>query len=1181
MQVHRVAKELEQVRRTARLMLIVQRFAQWIGAVLMTMLLLGLVDYALRLPGWVRLIVGVTFAVVATFWIVTRLAHAWSFAPALTTLALRAERMFPQLAGQLASGVDFLTNPERYSNPRVTGALAEASVRKLEEKLAGVSLSRLLNPALTLRYGIACVAALLIFGTVAQAAPEHMGTGLQRWLAPLGDAQWPKRTDIESRMVRDFWPADRPVRLQARVGRGYHESMRVTAHYRLLREGTAVNAWQSVLMNDQRVDAGSDATAVNVSRGDFERLVDLADQVVASERTLGANAIEFYFQAGDDATNTQTIALVDRPQVLTSELTIEPPTYANGLIETQTLRLDQQTGQIATASALQGSHVTWSMTLNKPLGNGDARSLAGVLPGFANIADARLVYAGDGSAAVRLAATFRLDATVETPLRLIDSYGLTNESDRLYRIEAVEDENVAVSMTQPSADEAVLPTAVVDLEAVAQDDVGVESVRLRLQRRSATGDGEPTELEHRTGRAARLAADHRLQLQTLNVIPGDVLELVGVAQDVYSFGGQRHDPVESAVRTLRIIDKDTLVNEIQAELVGLRQNAVRLESRQQSLLDDPAAVARAPQQELTRRVQTQQGLIDKLDARLQRNRLDDPAISNMLERAEQLLKDAQGASQEAEQSLEASRQQSAAEQAEEAAQKREDAKQAQQRVSDALSKLVNLLDQGSDARDIEAKLKGILAEQEDISKATSELMPRTLGQTLDEMSAEDRKATQDLAKRQQENATAASQAIRQMQESSNELSQSPNPEDQAAAQAMKEAAETGQREGVEQKMEEAAESLEQNRSSESSEAQQQSKQTLGKMLAQMASRQKHERDVLKRKLAELEEIIKRLVDQQKAQLDRLAQVQEVSTLELAMSQLRRNTVAAEETARASEEFAAIAAPLGDAVNAQGEAVLGLREGSREKAEPAEQAALTHLLAALDQLKRMQAQAEAEERNEERAQLKAEYEALVKRQDELRGQTGKLAGRLDLTRRERAELIEQGHRQADIQNDAGELGQKVALAVTFRHLHDQIDRVATQITQRLRAAEGDAVVLAQQRQISTMLQMMAQALDEAQEDGPFEGAADDGAQQGGQGGEGAGGGQQSTVPPLAQLKMLKAIQQDIYDRTKALDPADPSADRLRNNLATEQQELSILGENMMKTLVDPGAAPNPVERMPER
>src|SRR5690606_23905351 len=105
-------------------------------------------------------------------------------------------------------------------------------------------------------------------------------------------------------------------------------------------------------------------------------------------------------------------------------------------------------------------------------------------------------------------------------------------------------------------------------------------------------------------------------------------------------------------------------------------------------------------------------------------------------------------------------------------------------------------------------------------------------------------------------------------------------------------------------------------------------------------------------------------------------------------------------------------------------------------------------------------------------------------------------------------------------------------------------------------------------------------DESQEEGPFEGAADDGSQQAGGGGAG-GGQQQGKIPPLAQLKMLKAIQQDIYDRAKAIKPTDPAVTRLRENLATEQEELSALGENMMKILMDQNAPTNPLERMPQQ
>ena len=46
-----VTRQLEQVRRRGRLMLVAQRLCQWLGVLGPIVLVLALLDYALRLPG--------------------------------------------------------------------------------------------------------------------------------------------------------------------------------------------------------------------------------------------------------------------------------------------------------------------------------------------------------------------------------------------------------------------------------------------------------------------------------------------------------------------------------------------------------------------------------------------------------------------------------------------------------------------------------------------------------------------------------------------------------------------------------------------------------------------------------------------------------------------------------------------------------------------------------------------------------------------------------------------------------------------------------------------------------------------------------------------------------------------------------------------------------------------------
>ena len=124
--------QLESVRRWARILLVIQVLLRWLMVLLGSALVCGLIDFALRLPGWLRLLVGVVIAMATTVWVVESLARALRFAPALSVLAQRAERLFPQLAGVFATGLEFAIDRANYRQPRTTDVLTQASIDRAQ-----------------------------------------------------------------------------------------------------------------------------------------------------------------------------------------------------------------------------------------------------------------------------------------------------------------------------------------------------------------------------------------------------------------------------------------------------------------------------------------------------------------------------------------------------------------------------------------------------------------------------------------------------------------------------------------------------------------------------------------------------------------------------------------------------------------------------------------------------------------------------------------------------------------------------------------------------------------------------------------------------------------------------------------------------------------------------------------
>jgi hypothetical protein len=139
----------------------------------------------------------------------------------------------------------------------------------------------------------------------------------------------------------------------------------------------------------------------------------------------------------------------------------------------------------------------------------------------------------------------------------------------------------------------VLATAVVQSAGEGRDDVGLADVRLDAQRaRAAIGSigaapephGEPVVVASGSGTAEpQTTVQTSLDLSALDLRPGDELWLTALATDNYNMDGNRHEPVRSSVRKLRIIKEEELVEQVRAELSAVRKIAIRLDEEQADL----------------------------------------------------------------------------------------------------------------------------------------------------------------------------------------------------------------------------------------------------------------------------------------------------------------------------------------------------------------------------------------------------------------------------------------------------------------------------------------------------------------------------------------------------------------------------------------------------------------------
>lgn len=1252
-----VARQLEHVRRTSRLLLVVRRVAQWVAVLVAVAILLGLIDYALRLPGVLRLGLGLIVLTVAGAWLLTRVARAYRFWPTIAELALRAERLYPQLSGSLASAVAFSTGGGEYEAPRAraratTAAMAKRTIDEAASKLDHVDLRKLIKTKPTLNAALLALLALAVLGTIAGSAPAAASTAAQRWLMPLGAAQWPKRNAVKSLTEDAVHPVDGKVRLRAQVTQGLTPGMKMEIAYRVADVVGDAGAWTRVRVAEQRAEHAAGNAGV------YETLVEIPPQVarslIAGERDTAV--LEYTFTAGDFTTEPAELTLAARPEIVSVVATITPPAYAQGLIRDQSIPMHEQQDRIATASCYRFSDLTLSVTFNKAVPVQTARQAAldalrtehhptaGASPPRWHGIEITLQSETDGAATGFSIHITKLLVPVEMHFPLTDAFGLSStDINRRYRLQTIEDETPSVVLLEPMTDETVLPTARVLLKAIGEDDIAMESLALAVvapDRANTPDDAEETITQlldddrlATTGRSGKLELEHTLDLSALDLLPGDEVLVTAVGQDIYEVtvndlgDTQRHVPAQSQTRRLRIITEQELADQARRVLRGVRDTAQSLERTQRILRQrtedgmDSAASA-AEQGEVSRRIVAQREQVAALRERLERNGATGLGpLEELIEQADDMLDTAQDASAQARQSLEESsrqqqrgnearraagqaEQQGDSQQAQAQAQKAEDAErqgqqaqeqagESQEQVQRELAALVAALDVGESIGEVESELSQLQQDAQRVADDTRELLPQTVGQQREDLPEDLQEQLDRNARNQEEIAQRAAALLDKMRSTAGQIAeqgeQQATPQQRAAARTMQEAAEVGERQGLEENTEQAAQELAENQITDAATRQQQAQATLEQMLAEMGRQQQRQQEELRRLLQELAEKVQKLVAEQEEQLAGVTQAQPgaLAVLEPALMQLRRRTMLVEQEAAATPETDAAAKALGRAVSAQAEAVRALRANDKGSAEQTEADALAHLREALRLLNEEQQDQQEEQQRQERAALKQAYMELAERQQALHDvvaqhERGEVYGRRDWRQVNRLhEGVLEGATfdaaQEAIRVEAEALSDQAGEAMVYQSMHRRIDQASGRAYVRLRERRADGLVLAEQARVAALLRAMAEALDDSA--GPDKFERDQQEQQ--QGGGGEGGEPPPLVPDLAQVKLLREVQIDLRRQTEMLDrlgdqltPAE-RAQRLQD-LAAQQRELGELGAQLIERLEQMMGGGEPLE-----
>jgi hypothetical protein len=1218
--------QLRSVRAQARAQLILTRIALLVAAIAGATLLVGLADFVLRFPAALRGIfwlLGVT-TLAAAIW--RLLLPAARFNPSLTEIALRMERIEskrdPSVIGTLASALELA----RSNSPRAQET-AGAILDRLDVRARATQIldpKKLFTAMAALALVLAPLAAIALarpelsrVGVVRVLAPWSDAQWPKR--TRVADA-----TGVVAHPLTKALPLRAVV--QMRSGLVANAEVRVGYRVLVNDEATGAIR-RAVLTPQGRTAKGETAGRGTIEGELHERLLDPASLTPPgwdARRAERGLILEYRFETLDDQTPWERVALVQPPSLVSATADVSLPEYAQGVAPATFIvgsadLGDGRDGRANLGPILGGSRIDVTLTLNRPLphdASAPGQSTAAYpieLTGTPASDLASRVFVGlepsDVIGATVIDAThWRLALAPKGSRRLtvslVDANGIASDEDAALRLELVADRAPTALVAAPAQDEFVLTTAVLPIEADTRDDVALANARLdaAIARPPA---GSPGALAEPVGDPIELAStvfgapasgdspadtsaptppdrtivrlSHTLSLASLDARPGDEVRVIASATDV--LGATAVSPV----RTLRIISEAELFEQMQRELEGVRQAAQRLEREQtslatataelaQKLAQDPATAGDAAKQAdrqdaISRRVEPLKGLLDRLENRLERNRPEDQAMQDVLDSAQELIEQAQDASTEATDALDRAAKASP----EERVQQAQAAQQDQSQVQDALIELAQMLDQGQESWAIRRTLERLLTEQRQLQSQTGAAQSQTQGKRPEELTSQERADQDRLAQRQEQLSQRTADAAEDLEERAEQLEQN----DPGQAETMREVAQQLRREQVAEKQRNAAEQINQNQNAAAQQNQQQASESLQQALEEFDKNQQRRDEALRRLLADVMQTLDTLITRQETELAALGRVMSGAGspkgLDVPMIDLNRATLALAD--RIESEKAAgpkILEFIDGASQAQADAIASLRLASPDlgEADAHERTSLSKLREARDEAQKQDEQAEQRDVERQRAELRDAYRQALERAVTAQADAKALLERdpidRELTRRERTQARQIGATFAELRLSLAELREKtseLAESGLFNYAHQRLDRALDGAATPLTAGEAPLSVKPNIDAAVRVLSSLVTALDNEQSrDDEFR--EDEGSGGGGGGGEG-GGGEQPLVPPIAELRLLKMMQEEALDRTRAA--TNPASGELLDEVARLQQELAEKGRALIEQM----------------
>jgi len=976
---------------------------------------------------------------------------------------------------------------------------------------------------------LAIFAGLLLIGLGVIAQPTLMTIGARRVAMPWTQVQWPKQFGIMLPEVASTHPSDRALIARATIGPST-DNAEARVRWRLIdADGSPIVRWTSLVLNRQQ------------DRTRYEQLIPI-HTISALNIPIGST-LEYRIETKDDRSEVQRLRIVHPPKLQRVEIESTLPEYAKSIL----------------ADDSESPFVQGMRTL-APLSLSVGPILAGSNLSTTWVFDSNVHAQGtEQDNTNTITRTQQINESGILTIVPIDQYGFSPRAAMDVFVRVVPDAPPEAILQTPSTDLAVGQRAVIDLRGFATDDLGLAEVSV-----VAVGQNESAQDMHplynaSPDRSRELSIPAELDLSTLGLKSGSQLELRVHAVDIL---GQE---TRSVPRMIRVVEDREIVKRVESQLGSIGEILRRLDGRQRELseqLDDGAAVNPDDQAALTTQIDARSKAAQRLLDILEQSNIEDPQLTPMLSGIDDILSEAREQSQRATDALER-------EQDEQASDRMES-------VRDQLGTAIAMLDRGQDTWLARRSIEELRSKVQELLDETNQLGQQTAGKSIDQLSEDQRSMLQKILDKQKRATQQARDTIDALDKQADALEEN-NP---TGAQGIRDAATQGRNSGVEEQLAQSGDELAENQTSSAAATQQQVLEELDNMIEQIEQAQKNRDSALRRKLASIMESIQGLLEDHEHELGRLDEG--LPNLDRPMIIIRDNTLAVrDDAAEAFPETQSIAESMTKASDSQNDAITALRAEPQNQAtaRQSELSAMAHLQAALEEAQRQDEQAADRQAQQLREELRSKYQDALDQQAQISLETSPLVGQ-PLNRRQRAAARQLSGREdslSDVLRTMLEETEELSEAPIFSLAHDQLEQLFDSVSAELNEQSVDPMVSSDQQGIATILTALIDVLGNQSQ--PQSDEFEDG--QGGDGGGQGGGGQEPVIPPIAQLQLLRTLQQLAATQTRALSEQDaPDQNRVRKN-GQMQRELAEKGQRLIEEM-NPARPSDeqPIEGQPE-